>query len=138
VFNNWKYTLKEPFSHLTRRPAVPVYSGERVNIRTLVSGLVEIIVGAGYSWDGNTGVPDLRGTYYASLLHDALYQHVDEIAAAWGWSVWRVLQWADSIYAERMRHDGAALATVIIYGGAVRVIGFPFNRTMKLLRRIFK
>ena len=134
---DWKYTLKEPFSHLTRRPAVPTYSGERLDIRTLANGIISITVGAGYSWDGNTGVPDLRGTYYASLLHDAIYQYADEIAAAWGWSVWRVLQWGDAIYAERMLADGAALATVLIYGGAVRVIGYPFNRIMRLLRRLF-
>ena len=132
---DWKYTLDKPLTHLTRRPAVPVYSGERLDIRTLANGLISITVGAGYSWDGNTGVPDLRGTLHGSCLHDAIYQYADEIAAAFGWSVWRVLQWGDAIYAERMRKDKAALATVIIYGGAVRVVGYPFNRIMRLFRK---
>jgi len=135
---DWKYTLSKPLTHLTRRPAVPVYSGEWLDIRTLHNGLVDITIAAGYSWDGNTGVPDLRGTLDASAFHDAIYQYADEIARAFGWSVFRVLQWGDSIYAERMLSDGAALATVLIYGGAVRVVGYPFNRTMKLLWRIFK
>ena len=28
-----------------------------------------------YSWNGCSYVPDFKGTYYASLVHDALYQY---------------------------------------------------------------
>ena len=34
-----------------------------------------ITIKKGYSWNGCTYVPDFKGTYYASLIHDALYQY---------------------------------------------------------------
>ena len=34
-----------------------------------------ITIKKGYSWNGCSYVPDFKGTYYASLIHDALYQY---------------------------------------------------------------
>ena len=34
-----------------------------------------ITIKKGYAWNGCSYVPDFKGTYYASLIHDALYQY---------------------------------------------------------------
>ena len=34
-----------------------------------------ITIKKGYAWNGCSYVPDFKGTYYASLVHDALYQY---------------------------------------------------------------
>ena len=34
-----------------------------------------ITIKKGYAWNGCSYVPDFKSTYYASLIHDALYQY---------------------------------------------------------------
>ena len=115
---------------------MPTFSNEWLDIRTLANGLINITIAPGYSWDGCTLAPDLPGTYAGGALHDALYQFVDEIVKAWpGWTVLRVLRLADAIFFERMIADGAGRFVAMIYTGAVRIVGYPFNRLMRLFRR---
>lgn len=57
-------TIEKPFEGIDKKGV------KRMSITT--DGLLNIY--AGYAWDGATAVPDFKGTYYAALVHDALYQ----------------------------------------------------------------
>jgi hypothetical protein len=76
-----------------------------------------IVVSKGYAWDGTTLSPDFKSTYYASLLHDALYQFLNR-----GNPLSR--KEIDCIFRDIMKRDGFKLAG--LYYGAVRAFGGIF------------
>lgn len=71
-----------------------------------------ITINKGYSWNGCSYVPDFKGTYYASLIHDALYQY----------KVGRKI--ADSIFYDLMKRDKFKGAW--IYYNGVKLFGRLF------------
>ena len=69
-----------------------------------------ITIKKGYSWNGCSYVPDFQSTYYASLIHDALYQyHIGK-------------KIADKVFFDIMKRDGFYLKYVYYYG--VVMFGF--------------
>jgi hypothetical protein len=132
----WKYQLEEALSQPVTAPAWAGCMASRwldVRRRPDDPHAVEIIVQAGYAWDGCTAVPDVRGTVYASCLHDALYQFAEILADLWGVSVHDVLRWADAVFLARMRADGCPCAG--LYGWGVRRVGYAFHVLARWFRR---
>jgi hypothetical protein len=133
----WKYLLEEA---LTQRVTAPAWAGcmasRWLDVRRIPDDprAVEIVVHAGYAWDGCTAVPDVRGTVYASCLHDAHYQFAEALAAMWGVKVRDVLKWADAIFLARMRADGCPCAG--LYGWSVRRIGYAYHVAARWVRRL--
>ena len=68
--NKYKYTLPENYNYYNERLKNVYYSSDWLHIS---NGYITI--DKGYSWNGCSYVPDFKGTYYASLVHDALYQY---------------------------------------------------------------
>ena len=66
-----------------------------------------MIVNEGYSWDGATGIPDLRTNMRASCGHDALYQLMRLKKLDW-----KEYGKADDDFAKWMREAGAWSITV--------------------------
>ncbi len=66
----------------------------------------------GYSWDGCTFTFDFKRTYYASLVHDALYQY----------KVNRRI--SDRIFYDMMKQEGFILAW--LYYAGTRLFGWMF------------
>jgi len=110
------------------------------------------IVPKEYSWDGcspkwricgfvfgtpegdievETGKPR---TYYASLVHDALYQFMEEIAAANNLSPKDVKKIADKILLDILLEHKFKLAYVYYY--AVKYIGGIYHSSKKALRKL--
>ena len=71
-----------------------------------------VTIKKGYSWNGCNFVPDFKGTYYASLLHDALYQYKIKRSIA------------DKIFLDIMRRDKFVGGWVYYKG--VRIFGWIF------------
>ena len=95
-------------------------------------GIVVIFVG--YAWDGCTGVPDLKSTMLASLVHDIGYQCLrDELLLDWGLysndihqyysDFQKYLKRIDKLFEWFMEQDGAWWITRKIYYRGVRVFG---------------
>ena len=78
--------------------------------------------------------PHAAGTDDASALHDAVYQAAELIAQVAGWSVRKVLRWADEVFLERMLDDGSAPAVAYTYYAGVRLLGGLYHG----LRRWFR
>jgi len=84
----------------------------------------------GYAWDGATGVPDFAFLKIATLRHDALYQFAEEIATAWGWTVWQVLAMADTVFERTALADARQpwqRAVARLYTWGVRRFGYAFH-----------
>jgi hypothetical protein len=77
---------------------------------TIIAG--EITIPAGYKWNGCTLAPDFKKTYYASLVHDALYQY----------KCGRKL--ADKVFYKMLKEEGFKLAW--IYYAGTRIFGWIF------------
>lgn len=84
--NQWRYALASVFGHTSRHLAGIDFENDWITIRTC-----NIVIKAGYAWDGCSpcisilgllyvGTPDgaehlgAPATYHASLVHDALCQ----------------------------------------------------------------
>ena len=63
-----------------------------------------ITIKKGYAWNGCSYVPDFKGTYYASLVHDALYQY----------KINRKI--ADLVFLDIMHRDNFKLAGIYYVG----------------------
>lgn len=135
-YQKWKFELEYDLVHYTRLAAGGAFENRYLRIAEVAGGRWEITVREGYRHDACTGVPDLAGTENAAPLHDALYQWAEDLARAWGWSVWRVLAWADGLFRERMKQDGAAKWVERLYFWGVRVLGYAFHMTAKWFRRV--
>jgi hypothetical protein len=77
---------------------------------TITAG--EITIPEGYKWNGCTLAPDFKKTYYASLVHDALYQY----------KCGRKL--ADKVFYKMLKEEGFKLAW--IYYAGTRLFGWMF------------
>lgn len=53
---------------------------------------------AGYSWDGATGVRDVKGILEASLFHDFLYQFMRAICIEMRWIVPEGVDWSNKVF----------------------------------------
>jgi hypothetical protein len=103
----WKYTLDEPFGDFFR-----CLDDIRVTEPFLVIDSGFINIPEGYSWNGCSMALDFKGTYYASLIHDALYQYKVNRAVA------------DRVFYEKMKEDKFKLAG--LYYIAVRLFGWMY------------
>lgn len=65
-----KYTLPNNYHYYNARLNGVYLASEYVFIS---DGYITIK--KGYAWNGCSYVPDFKSTYYASLIHDALYQY---------------------------------------------------------------
>ena len=113
----YKYVLKEDYiyqSHVIGKRFTGIDNG-KIWLEIFENGI--IIVSKGYAWDGATAAPDFKGTYFATLLHDALYQFLDK-----GNPLTR--KEIDDIFLKIMQRDGFKLAKV--YYRAVRLLGGIF------------
>ena len=128
--SQWKYILDAPVRHLTPL-AVPFrFKNDWLEI-VAEEGCACLTVAKGYAWDGATLVPDAKGTFFATALHDAVYQWSEDIAAEWGWSLRDVIRWADKIFKERMIQDGASSFVVCLYYRGVRMLGYAYHQMAK-------
>lgn len=66
----YKFTLNEGYVYFE-----PLLKGLKVDKPYLKVIDCMVIIPKGYSWNGCTLAPDFKSTYYASLVHDALYQY---------------------------------------------------------------
>jgi hypothetical protein len=90
----------------------------------------QLVVRAGYSWDGSSpkarllgrwiGTPDYTGTRAASCVHDACYQFLH--APCFPLSRWQ----ADQLFHEIMARRGFRAAG--LYSGTVKAVGGVFYR----------
>ena len=96
----YKYTLPYDYYYQSDRLIGIEFCNEWIKIQS--DGCVRI--SKSYSWNGCNFVPDFKGTYYASLLHDALYQY----------KINRFI--ADKIFLDVMRRDEFYLSTLYYLG----------------------
>jgi len=134
----WDYVLLRDLSHLSALDApgnadAGADGKAWIHVRPLIRGCWLCIV-AGYSWDGATLAPDLRGVVAASAVHDVVYQFAEDLGRRWGWSTRRVLAWGDRLFEERMRQDRAAPWVRRLYYAGVRVAGYPYHQAARLVR----
>jgi hypothetical protein len=131
----WVFTLPEDFTWHSGHP-VPedlAFEDKTGVVRLILRRPDEITVTRGYAWDGCTpkicvldvtfgtpdGVIDSRTkrpkTYYASLVHDALYQFLQDGLPLARWQ-------ADDCFRRLMAETGFALGG--LYWAAVRAAGW--------------
>lgn len=93
LLEDWEIRLKED---------VPApYSSARFDIHGKMVKVLAYHSDKDPVCDGNTLVPEeVLGipTEIGSLFHDPAYDELEQIAAAFGWSVAKTRQWADTIY----------------------------------------
>lgn len=73
--SKYKYTLKEDYHYdlgITLPKSFIGMSNEKPYMMISPEGLLTVF--KGYAWDGATSAPDYPEIYYATLVHDALYQ----------------------------------------------------------------
>lgn len=142
---DWLYRLEKSYSWQSNYP-IPeelVFRDKNEKVRLIVSTDGTITVTRGYSWDGCTpkfcvldfiiGTPDgvvhkdtgHPKTYYASLVHDALYQFIPD-----GLPLGR--RHADRFFLLLMAESDFGPRWV--YWAAVRVFGGLFRRVMRVKR----
>lgn len=97
---------------------------------------ITITIPKNYAFDGPSVVPDFRGTIEAALVHDVLYQFVDDIAAGFGWSILRVMYFADNRFYDVMSYLSVPFYISWTYRAGVAAFGFIYNRGAKFLRWI--
>ncbi len=141
----WKFRLDESFSWDSGVPVGDEFlffdSGNKV--RLLIEENGRLTVMRGYAWNGCSpkfcfldlliGTPDgvvskgtgRQKTYFASMIHDVLYQFLDA-----GMPYNR--RQADRFFLQLMRESGFAPRWV--YWGAVRVLGFVSRRITRWKR----
>jgi len=142
----WIYVLENNFSWQSGLtvPEDLAFADKKGVKRLQLRKTGEIVVFKGYAWDGCTpkfclvdivfGVPDgvvhetskRPKTYYASLIHDVLYQFLDD-----GLALTR--RDADNCFLRLMQESNFALSR--IYYWAVRAFGGIFRRAAKRVRR---
>lgn len=94
----YKYQLESDYNYFN-----PRLIGITLNEKWATISKGVITVKQGYCWDGCTWSPDFKNTYYASLIHDTLYQyHVDKKVA-------------DLVFLDIMKRDGFALRKIYYY-----------------------
>ena len=131
---DFNYTLDDDLTYQTFLPPPsdkpfrsPLLNIEFVYVEldTGMKAMATITVAKGYTWDGPTVVPDYDGTILPACLHDSGYEHVEDMAAAWGVKPRVILEWFDEIFQEDMIGSKAKVSTIYFLG--VRLIGYPFH-----------
>ena len=97
---------------------------------------ITITIPKDYAFDGPSVVPDFPGTVEASLVHDALYQFVDAVAAHFGWLTAHVMYFADNRFYDVMAYLKVPFYISWTYRAGVGAFGFIYNRGAKLFRWI--
>ena len=143
---DWLYRLEKSYSWKSNHPIAEdlVFRDKKGKVRLIVGKDGTITVTRGYSWDGCTpkfcvldfliGTPDgvvhkdtgHPKTYYASLVHDALYQFIPD-----GLPLGR--RHADRFFLLLMAESDFSPRWV--YWVAVRVFGGLFRRAMRVKRK---
>jgi Protein of unknown function (DUF1353) len=143
---DWLYKLEKNYTWQSNHPIAEdlVFKDKKEKVRLLVAKDGTITVMRGYSWDGCTpkfcvldfliGTPDgvvhkrtgHPKTYYASLVHDALYQFIPD-----GLPLGR--RHADRFFLQLMAESDFLPRWV--YWAAVRVFGGLFRRVMRVKRK---
>ena len=130
----YKYTLAENYVFLpAHRPA-----GYFCNRFLSIQRGGQIVVWRGYAHDGYSLWPDppQDKDATAAALHDALYQWLEDIAAAFGWTVASTREWADRCFYECMILRGVpANRAAIMYRG-VRWFGGIYHAVARWMRDI--
>ncbi|HHZ64104.1 MAG TPA: hypothetical protein EYN51_01160 [Flavobacteriales bacterium] len=109
--------------------------------RLYPDGTVEIF--ENYAWDGCSGVPDLKSTMLASLVHDIGYQCLrEELLLDWSkydgcialyYEDWKALrEQIDIIFWFIMKNDGAWWITYTLYYKGVQVLGAKYAKPERL------
>jgi hypothetical protein len=142
----WQYRLEQPVSWICGRtfPDDMAFEDKKGTRRLEITKEGRITVLAGYAWDGCTpkfclldillgipdGVVDTRTgrpkTYYASLIHDALYQFLDD-----GMPMTR--REVDGFFLALMERTGFVWRYV--YYVAVRIFGAMCRRLAEISRQ---
>ena len=102
-----------------------------------------VVIFAGYAWDGCSGVPDLKSTMLASLVHDIGYQCLrEELLLSWDkysnniglyYADWKDLRdQIDLIFWFIMKNDGAWWITYTLYFKGVQVLGAKYAKPERL------
>jgi hypothetical protein len=121
---DWEYTTTEACVFVFDMPhsTLPCdYKNEWLHVAATYDGKRETItmtISKGYAFDGCSVVPDFAGTVDAALIH-------------WGWSVWAVLGFADSIFDTVMKYNHVNYWLRKTYYAGVRVFGWPYNRVAR-------
>lgn len=137
---DWRYVTTAPCVFTLQMPHAQVprgFSNDWISIdRSHIDGAEAIIltVAEAYAWDGDSVVPDVKGTLEASMIHDVLYQFSDAIAQHYRWTVFGTLGWADDIYYKVMVFCKAPAYVSVIYRLGVGAFGYIYNRGGKFLR----
>lgn len=97
---------------------------------------VTITIPKDYAFDGPSVVPDFAGTVEAALVHDALYQFADAVAAHFGWWAVHVMCFADNRFYDVMAYLKVPRYISWTYRAGVGAFGFIYNRGAKLFRWI--
>lgn len=103
----WKFTLNNDYISFE-----PLLKGIERDEEYLKVSDCMVSIPKGYSWDGCTFAPDFKKTYFASCLHDSLYQY----------KVGRKL--ADKVFYSRMKREGFKLSKLYYLG--TRLFGWIF------------
>lgn len=134
-----RYVLKHPWTVPRLSVPVPCFCNDALQID---GKRVTILPFYGADdCDGNTLSPDkyvlpgrLRGkVLYAFIAHDRIYAYLQEIAAAWDWSVEAVRKWADDLYYAILDAQGVPRAVSWIYYQGVRFGGKLFAPSAALV-----
>lgn len=121
------YELKEPWELLLAENAPADYDGEFVRIHGN-----KLTILPNRNCDGATMSPDKIGKWsmvVPALAHDALYEELEPIAAAWEWPVARTRKWADDVfYGLAIRYAPSLLARIYwrgirLFGGIAHAVG---------------
>lgn len=150
----WKYILSDdvlfhiPLEMAPRNAAVSQWW----TFEQHVDGEWYMRIRKGYAWDGSTYSPDfskgvtslqtvlavlnasghaaalsLCGPLLGSILHDAVYQFVLEIALSQKSGKWKTLTWGDRMFKAIMLACGTPAKQAKIYHAVVSWIGHPLN-----------
>lgn len=124
----WDYILEKDYTLYAKNidfGKFKAYGVGNSEGKLLIEGCNDhLIIHAGYTWDGCTGVPSYDWNLEASLVHDVLYQtkkcpNGDLCKATW----WQV----DRLFLNIMKESGATWLQRRTYYAGVRTFGFFFK-----------
>jgi hypothetical protein len=114
----YKFTLEKDFTYSTEIKNKSFTGRDLLGkIWVIIDKRGDVVVKAGYAWDGTTLSPDFKETYYPSLVHDALYQFLEN-----GMPFTR--KEIDDLFLKMMQENNFKYAK--IYYRAVRLFGGIF------------
>jgi len=131
---DWNYILTRDVTFKFPKKSIPCeFINQWLWMRMLDGNLV-CTVFKGYAWDGPTVVPDVDGTTRESVIHDAIYQFVEEIMLVFNWSMFKILHLADLLFFAAMAQSDANTVIKYTYFWGVCVAGYSFHVLAKLFK----